>query len=130
MLVTVCMSSFAIWLSSPFIVIYVTEIIGLTKTQWGFVEGVSMGIATIVTIPGGLLADRIGRCPFTIFTRLAVFLTNLLYLSLRSFYPILVLRIVWWWDRGDLNPSHVGSRRNAFPSHVACPAVVRASRPN
>jgi MFS family permease len=94
MLITACLASFAIRLSNPFIVIYVTEVIGLTKTEWAIIEGATMGIAAVLTIPGGILADRVGRRPFVIFARLAVFLSNLIYIFVRGFYPILLLRMV------------------------------------
>ena len=94
MLITSCIGSFAIRLSSPFIVIYVTGIIGLTKTEWALIEGISFGIAAVLTVPGGILADRKGRRPIIIFARSTVFLTNLIYLFFSGFYPILFLRMI------------------------------------
>lgn len=94
MLITASITSIALRISSPFVAIYVTEIIGLTKTEWGLIQSVSMAIATIMAIPGGVLADRMGRRPFIILARLMVVLTNMGYIMLRGFYPILFIRMV------------------------------------
>ena len=44
-------------------VIYAVEVVGLSKTQWGLIGTIVSIISTVLTIPGGVLADRIGRKP-------------------------------------------------------------------
>jgi MFS family permease len=57
------LSAFAMRTVWSFMVIYAVEEVGLTKTQWGLIGTLVSTIATILTIPGGLLSDRIGRKP-------------------------------------------------------------------
>jgi MFS family permease len=46
-----------------YMVIYAVEEVGLTNTQWGLIGTIVNIIATILTLPGGMLADKIGRKP-------------------------------------------------------------------
>lgn len=48
-------------ISSPFWVIYATEIIGLTTFEWGAILTYESVLRLILTIPAGVLADKIGR---------------------------------------------------------------------
>ena len=48
-------------ISSPFWVVYVTSIIGLTKIEWGVILFYESILRVILIMPAGLLADRIGR---------------------------------------------------------------------
>ncbi|HEX8144261.1 MAG TPA: MFS transporter [Pyrinomonadaceae bacterium] len=51
-----------------FIIIYVTNIIGISIPQYGVLVAVQMTTAIIVYIPAAKIADRIGRKPFVIIT--------------------------------------------------------------
>lgn len=51
-----------------FIIIYVTNIIGISIPQYGVLVAIQMTIAIIVYIPAAKIADRIGRKPFVIIT--------------------------------------------------------------
>jgi len=62
-------SVFSIRAVMSFMVIYAVEEVGLTKTQWGVIGTVVSLISTILTLPGGMLADRIGRKPCIIISR-------------------------------------------------------------
>jgi MFS family permease len=57
------LSGFAIRLVMSFMVVYAVEVVGLTNTQWGLIGTAVSLISTVLTIPGGVLADRIGRKP-------------------------------------------------------------------
>jgi len=48
-------------ISSPFWVIYATEIIGLSTFEWGAILTYESVLRLILTIPAGVLADKIGR---------------------------------------------------------------------
>jgi MFS family permease len=48
-------------IASPFWVLYATEIIGLTKIEWGLILLFESILKVILTIPFGLVGDRIGR---------------------------------------------------------------------
>ena len=57
------LSAFAMRTVMSFMVIYAVEVVGLSKTQWGLIGTIVSIISTVLTIPGGVLADRIGRKP-------------------------------------------------------------------
>jgi MFS family permease len=57
------LSGFAMRTVWSFMVIYAVEVVGLTKTQWGLIGTIVSIISTVLTIPGGVLSDRIGRKP-------------------------------------------------------------------
>ena len=56
-------SAFAFRVANQFMVVYATKIIGLTNTQWGFVTMLVMVVSTLLTIPGSIISDRVGRKP-------------------------------------------------------------------
>jgi MFS family permease len=56
-------SAFAFRVAGQFMVVYATRVIGLSKTEWGIVTTVVMVISTLLTIPGSIISDRIGRKP-------------------------------------------------------------------
>jgi MFS family permease len=51
-----------------FLVLYATNIIGITAAQFGILIAVQMATAIIVYIPAARIADRIGRKPFVVAT--------------------------------------------------------------
>jgi len=53
--------SFAAGLSTSYMVIYASEVIGLSKTEWGVLGTIVSLLATVLSVPAGLLSDRIGR---------------------------------------------------------------------
>ncbi|TEU09603.1 MFS transporter, partial [Candidatus Bathyarchaeota archaeon] len=61
--VVAALSGFAIRIVRSFMVVYAVEVIGLTKTQWGLIGTLVSIISTVLTFPGGVLADRVGRKP-------------------------------------------------------------------
>ena len=48
-------------ISSPFWVVYVTKVIGLSEVNWGIVLVYESVLKVVLTIPSGILADRLGR---------------------------------------------------------------------
>jgi len=48
-------------ISSPFWVVYATEIIGLTKIEWGVILLYESILKVVLTIPSGMVADKLGR---------------------------------------------------------------------
>ena len=59
--VVVLMGFISNGISSPFWVIYTTEIIGLTKIEWGLILFYESILKVGLTIPSGIVADRFGR---------------------------------------------------------------------
>jgi MFS family permease len=57
----VLMGFIANGVSSPFWVVYVTEVTGLTNTEWGIILLIETVLKVILTIPSGIISDRFGR---------------------------------------------------------------------
>jgi MFS family permease len=55
-------------LADVFIVLYVTNVIGLSARQYGVLVAIQMTTSILVYLPAGHIADRIGRKPFVIAT--------------------------------------------------------------
>jgi MFS family permease len=87
-------SQFAMFLINPFLVIYIIKNVGLSYTEWGLLLSIQTVITIITAIPGGMIADRVDRRYLICFARAMVPLTNLSYIFLRSFYPILFIRVI------------------------------------
>jgi MFS family permease len=56
-------SAFAFRLVNNFMVIYATEQLHLTNTEWGIVTMMVGLVSTVLTIPGSIISDRVGRKP-------------------------------------------------------------------
>lgn len=50
--------------AGPFWIVYASDHIGLSSTQWGLVLLIEAGLGHLVRIPAGFLADRYGRTRF------------------------------------------------------------------
>lgn len=75
------------------LVLYATNIVGVTAAQFGVLIGVQMVTSLIVYIPAARLADRFGRKPFVVLTFLAFALFPLAVASARS-WGMLVLAFI------------------------------------
>ena len=62
-------------LTEVFVVLYVTNVTGVSLAQYGVLVAVQMATAVIVYVPSAKIADRVGRKPFVIatFTCFALF---------------------------------------------------------
>ena len=87
-------SSFALRIVMPFINIYAIEIIGLTNTQLGLVETSIGFLSTFLSVPGGMLADRVGRKPIILFTSCITPLTRWGIIFVSGFWQYLLLQSV------------------------------------
>jgi MFS family permease len=77
-----------------FMVIYAVEVVGLTKTQWGAIGTVVSLITTLLTMPGGMLADRIGRKPCIIVSRVLSSFSTLGFTFSQNFWHLGASRVV------------------------------------
>lgn len=59
--VVVLMAFLSNGVSSPFWVVYIIDIIGLTKIEWGLILLYESVLKVLLMMPAGILADRIGR---------------------------------------------------------------------
>jgi MFS family permease len=100
MLLVGVISTFALQMAFPFLVIYAVDVIGLTKTQWGLVQSVMGIIGVALSLPGGLLADRVGRKPLIFLSRFVAPFQRLGLVLLRSFDQVLGLHILVGFGAG------------------------------
>jgi MFS family permease len=68
--IVAALSTFALRIVSSFMVVYAVEEVGLTNTQWGLIGTVASILTMSLTLPGGMLADRVGRKPCIIVSRI------------------------------------------------------------
>lgn len=71
MIAVAVLSSFGTRMVMSFTSIYAVEVIGLTNTQLGLVSTTAGLVTAALALPGGMLADRFGRKPMILFSRVA-----------------------------------------------------------
>jgi len=86
------LSSFAMRLSASFTVVYATQVIGLTKTEWGITATIVSLISTTLTTPLGFLGDRIGRKPCILASQSLSLVSTFLFINLYDFSGVLLSR--------------------------------------
>jgi len=89
----VLMAFLANGVTSPFWVVYATEIIKLSKIEWGIILLYETIVKVVLTIPAGLVADRFGRTK-TLLAAVAISLISLPGLILANgFTGVLLVRL-------------------------------------
>jgi MFS family permease len=63
LIVVASLSSFAVRAATGYMYIYAEEMLSVTATQWGIITTLTSIVSTLLTVPSGLLSDRIGRKP-------------------------------------------------------------------
>ncbi len=71
------LGGFAMRIVWSFMVVYAVEEVGLTNTQWGIIGTLVSVLSTLLTYPGGRLADRVGRKPCIMVSRVLAPLSTL-----------------------------------------------------
>jgi MFS family permease len=92
--IVAALSGFAMRTVWSFMVIYAVEVIGLTKTQWGLIGTVVSIITTTLTLPGGMLADRIGRKPCIIVSKILGPLSTIGFILSANFWHLALTRSI------------------------------------
>jgi MFS family permease len=81
-------------LADILIVLYVTNILGISLAQYGLLVALQMVTSMLVYIPAGKIADRIGRKPFVMATFFCFALFPLSIIFANSFAGLLVAFII------------------------------------
>jgi len=89
-----CLSSFALRLSFSFFVLYAVNVIGLSKTQWGLIGSIISIVSMSLSLPGGMLTDKIGRKPNILIARILTPISTLGLSLARGFNQTLLVRLV------------------------------------
>jgi MFS family permease len=88
------LSSFAVRVTMGFMYIFAEEILTVTATQWGIITTMASLISTLLTIPSGLLSDRIGRKPVIIISRVLQPVMVLGFPLSTGFWGIFISRVI------------------------------------
>ena len=94
LIVIAALSSISIRLTEGFMVVYATEAIGLTPTQWGIIATAVSVVSTVLTIPSGILSDRIGRKPVITVSRVLGPLSLLGFTLSHDFLQVIGSRLI------------------------------------
>ena len=92
MTIVAALSGFAMRIVWSFMVVYAVEEVGLTNTQWGLIGTAISVVSTLLTYPGGMLADRVGRKPCIIISRILSPLSTLGFTFSSNFWQMGVTR--------------------------------------
>jgi MFS family permease len=88
MTVVAALGGFAMRIVWSFMVVYAVEEVGLTNTQWGIIGTLVSVLSTLLTYPGGMLADRVGRKPCIMISRTLAPLSTLGFTFSSSFWQM------------------------------------------
>lgn len=86
------LSTFALKLISSYTVVFATEVVGLSTTQWGFLGTIANLTAILVSVPGGRISDTIGRKTGVILSRIPMTLATAGYTVSQNFSHLAVVR--------------------------------------
>jgi MFS family permease len=92
--VVITLSFVANGLATSFWVVFATERIGLSATQWGLILLVEAVVKMVLSLPAGMLVDRWGRTSSLVAALVISTLATPLFVVLRGFTAILLLRAV------------------------------------
>jgi MFS family permease len=94
MIAVAAISAFALQMVQPFIVLYVINVMGLSKTQWGLIQTIIGIFTTTLSLPSGMLIDKLSRRLLTIIASGITLLERFIQLFVRDFNQILLLYII------------------------------------
>ena len=77
-----------------FLVLYATNVVGVSAPQFGALIAVQMITAILIYLPAARIADRVGRKPFVVATFVAFSLFPIAVVSARSFGMLLLAFVV------------------------------------
>ncbi len=93
LIVVSSLSGFAMRSVFSFMVVYAVEVVGLTKTEWGIIGTIVSLVSTVLTIPAGVLTDRIGRKPCITISRILSPLSTLGFTVATNFWQMGAVRV-------------------------------------
>lgn len=92
-------------IAGPFWVVYASQVIGLSATEWGLILLLSTLIRLIAYIPGGAWVDRHGRTRFVIAGLVITLVTMPLFVFSTQFVHVLIIRLVLSAVNGFFGPA-------------------------
>jgi MFS family permease len=94
MLVVGAVSAFSLRMAFPFLVLYAVDVIGFSNSQWGLIQSALGLMSVILSLPGGIIADKWGRKPLIFLSRFLNPFQRLGLVLLRGFAEIFALHLV------------------------------------
>ena len=73
-------------------VVYDVEIIGLSKSQWGFISMITGILSVALGTIGGHLSNKIGRKPCLLFSRIVEPLSKLFFIRTKNFRQVIMVQ--------------------------------------
>ena len=92
-------------ISGPFWVVYASQEVGLTATEWGLVLLLSTLVRLLSYIPGGTWVDRYGRTRFVIAGLVVTLVATPLFVFSTTFAHVLIIRLVLSAVNGFFGPA-------------------------
>ncbi len=129
LIVVAILSSFGFQIFWSFVVVYSTEVLGMSKMQWSLASIMANLVAALFMIPSGFLSDRARRRPYIILSQLMVSIASLGYTLTEGYYGLVVTRVTGGIGEGlggNVMGSTGGPVWNALVTEVA-PAEIRGS---
>jgi MFS family permease len=87
-------SALSMRLFSSFTVVYAVEVVGLSTTQWGLLGTVANITAIVFSIPGGRIADRLGKRVGILLSRIPMAFATLGYTFSTNFLHLGIVRTI------------------------------------
>ncbi len=78
-------------IAAPFWVVYGTQVIGLSASEWGLLTLIASAFRILISIPAGAAVDRFGRRRIIIGSFLLIIPVLLLFTSARGFVDVLLI---------------------------------------
>jgi len=123
------LSSFGFQVFWSFVVVYCTEVLGMTKMQWSIASIIANFVGALFMMPSGFLSDRARRKPYIILSQALVSFASLGFVLSTGFQSLIVTRLIGGIGEGlggNVMGSMGGPIWNALVNEVA-PADFRGS---
>jgi MFS family permease len=94
MIATRCLFQMGRAMANPFVVLYITDSIGFSKTQWGLIQMCFFLTFALFSIPGSMFANRFGNRAAIIVSGFIAPIPLFSYIFVREFYVILLVNVI------------------------------------
>jgi MFS family permease len=105
-------------ISSPFWVVYTTEVIGLSKINWGLILLLESILKTLLTIPFGIIADRYSRTKILLVAILFSLISIPTIIFAKNFVHVLLIRFGVGLAGSLLMPTSVALMADYIPREM------------
>jgi MFS family permease len=102
LLANMCIGATGVYTDTPYLIIYLENAIGLSKTQFGLIGGVMLAGGAILAVPFGMLADRVNKRTIILAGALVSAAGAVAFSFSKSMLPLALSALVWkaFWMAG------------------------------